>query len=77
MKPQDILGRELEIDDYVVFHNCIYMVVGTSDSRTENGRVRIMLLHRAKTTRPVTKYSRDMCKVPIDDVMAMLERETE
>lgn len=79
MKPLDLLDKELNIDDYVVFHNCIYSVVGIgkADPRTGNGRVRIMLLHKAKTTRSVVKNSRDMCKVLTDDVMAILEKETE
>ena len=68
--PTDLIDRELNIDDFVVFHNNIYQV--KSFGRTNQlgkGQVRIMLLNPSATTRPVTKYSGDLCKLDNSEVL--------
>ena len=67
----DILDRELKVDDYVVFYNNIYQVKGLSRGNTKNhkGYAKIMLIDPSKTTKPVNKYSGDMCKIDAGDVM--------
>jgi len=64
-----MLGREMKVDDYVVFSNRLYRVTSTSE-RSRGADVKIMLLNPSKTTTPVRKYSRDMLLVPGEDILA-------
>jgi hypothetical protein len=66
----DLIDREIKIDDYVVFHNNIYKVLGLGKARGNGlGSVRIMLAKPSKTTRPVVKYSKDLCILAKEDVL--------
>lgn len=67
----DIIDREIKIDDYVVFHNNIYKVLGLGKEHTVrgSGSVRIMLAKPSKTTRPVVKYSKDLCLLDKEEVL--------
>lgn len=67
----DLLGREIALNDYVVFHNNIYQVVEAPRATMKNKaiEVRILLVKRSKSTKPVLKYSRDMCIINKDDVL--------
>lgn len=69
--PVDLIDRELNIDDFVVFHNNIYRVkgLGKAHPTTGKGQVRIMLVNPSPTTRPVTKYSGDLCKLDSGEVV--------
>ena len=69
--PTDLIDRELNIDDFVVFHNNIYRVKGLGKAHppTGKGQVRIMLVNPSPTTRPVTKYSGDLCKLDSGEVL--------
>lgn len=58
----DIIDREIKLDDYVVFHNNIYKVLGV-------GSVKIMLAKPSPTTRPVVKYSKDLCLLHKEEVL--------
>lgn len=75
MKPSDLLGREININDYVVFTNNLYRVEGIGTARNGCGPVRIMLVNASKTTRPVIKYSQYMCKVSEEDVIAFFDKQ--
>jgi hypothetical protein len=69
----DIIDREIKIDDYVVFHNNIYKVLGLGKERPGGvGSVRIMLAKPSKTTRPVVKYSKDLCILHKEDILIWL-----
>lgn len=74
--PLDLLSRELSVDDYVVFHNNIYVVKGLSNLSTNTKvdgayhQISIMLLHPSKTTRPVKKRAGECCLIPSEDVLA-------
>ncbi len=69
----DIIDREIKIDDYVVFHNNIYKVLGLGDARNNGaGRVRIMLAKPSPSTRPVVKYSKDLCILHKEDILIWL-----
>lgn len=70
MTPTDLIDRELNIDDFVVFHNNIYQVkgLGKVHPSTGKGQVRIMLTNPSPTTRPVVKYSGDLCKLDPHEV---------
>jgi hypothetical protein len=68
--PQDIIGRPINVGDYVVFTNNIYAVTGLGKvNSTGGGQVRIMLLDSSPSTRPVSKYSTDMCILPKADML--------
>ena len=69
----DIIDREIKVDDFVVFHNNIYKVLGLGKAR-DNGRgsVRIMLANPSKTTRPVIKFSKVLCILDKEDVLVWL-----
>ena len=62
----DIIDREIKIDDYVVFHNNIYKVLGFS---VRNNMVKIMLAKPSPSTRPVVKYSKDLCLLDKEEVL--------
>lgn len=67
----DLIDREIKVDDYVVFHNNIYKVLGLGKEHStgNSGSVRIMLARPSKTTRPVVKYSKDLCILAKEDVL--------
>lgn len=69
--PKDLLGRELSVGDYVVSYNNIYEVLGLGkvNVNTGQGLVRIKLIEPSKTTRSVSKYSGDTCRLDTHDVV--------
>jgi len=69
--PTDLIDRELNIDDFVVFHNNIYRVKGLGKAHPSSGKgqVKIMLINPSPTTRPVNKYSGDLCKLDSGEVL--------
>lgn len=64
--PLDMLGRELHNNDYVVYYTNIYRVVEVY----RNSYVKIMLISPSKTTKPVKKFSKEMCLIPSEDIVA-------
>ena len=74
----DIIDREIVVGDYVVFTNNIYIVKKVPDKCRPDGAgsLRIMLAKPSATTRPVTKYSKDMCLINKDDVLLWLLKKT-
>lgn len=74
MTPTDLIDRELNVGDYVVFHNNIYEVKGLGKPNPSSGKgyVKIMLTNPSKTTRPVNKHSGDLCKLDPHDVTMWL-----
>ncbi len=69
----DLIDREIKVDDYVVFHNNIYKVLGLGKARSNGaGSVKIMLAKPSKTTRPVTKFSKDLCILHKEDILIWL-----
>lgn len=75
--PHDMLERPINIDDFVVFHNNIYQVLGVGRKNGYgHGPVKIVLVDKSKTTRPVIKQSSDCCLVNKDEVLIwLLKRE--
>jgi hypothetical protein len=74
-KPVDIIGRELNIGDFVVFTNNVYEVKGlgkANPSYRGYGTVQIMLATPSATTRPQKKNSGDMCLIPKEDYLLYL-----
>ena len=75
MNPTDLIDRELNVNDFVVFHNNIYQVKElTLPARpaTGKGYVKILLINPSKTTRPVRKYSNELCKLDAGDVLTWM-----
>ena len=73
---EDILGRPIAPDNYVVYYSCIYQVIellGASTgyrARTGGaGLVRIKLVDASKTTKSVKKNSDEMCIIDTEDVL--------
>ena len=66
----DLIDRELKVDDFVVFHNNIYQVKGLGKPNNNNkGYVKILLVDKSPSTRPVNKYSGDLCKLDSGEVI--------
>lgn len=71
MAALDIMDRELWPGDYVVFYNNIYQVKAVP-LRNGYGMVQIMSINPSKTTKPVKKYSKEMCRLDKDEVLIWL-----
>jgi len=70
MNPTDKLDRELVVGDFVVFYNDIYEVTALGKvNKFGKGPVRLLLVIRSESTRPVKKYSNDCCKLDAMDVV--------
>ena len=67
----DILGREIKQDDFVVYYSKLYQVQRIF-SAASNNFVRIMLVEKAKTTKPVNKLSKECCLLDKDEVLIYL-----
>lgn len=66
----DIIGKQIQVDDYVMFYSNIYQVVSLGKARNNgSGTVRIILVDKAKTTKPVNKFSKDMCVLDKNQVL--------
>jgi len=70
--PLDYLGRPLNVGDFVFYFGNLYIIQGKSQNIDLKGNcsLKIMLVDKSKTTKPVSKRSREMCKVDRDDVLA-------
>lgn len=69
---KDMIGRELKVDDFVVFYSNIYRVVGLGKEYPKDsglGNVRLMIWNGGATARPVTKHSKDIALLPMGDVL--------
>jgi len=70
LSPKDMLNRPLSINDYVVYFNRVYQVLGVGKAdRTGYGSVRMILIDKSKSTRETVKYSKEMCMIPAGDVL--------
>jgi len=70
----DLLGREIDVEDFVVFHNNLYQVLGGPSYKWQkkSGMIRIVLVEKSKTTKPVSKYANHCCLVPRAEVMVWM-----
>jgi hypothetical protein len=65
----DIIDRPIRIGDFVAFYANVYKVLDTGKpSVTGHGYCKIILADPSPTTRPVRKYSREMCVIPAEEV---------
>jgi hypothetical protein len=71
----DMIGREIQIDDFVVFYSNIYRVKSFGVERpagSGRGQVRMMIWNGGDSARPVTKYSKDIAVLDKLHVMKWL-----
>ena len=69
---KDMIGREIKVDDFVVFYSNIYRVKSLGVERPANsgrGQVRLMIWNGGQTARPVVKHSSDIALLPMADVL--------
>ena len=75
----DIIGREIVVDDFVVFYSNIYQVKGLGkdlNRKDGSGQVRLMIWNGGHTARPVVKNSKDIAVLDKNHVlMWMLKNE--
>ena len=75
----DIIGREIGVDDFVVFYSNIYQVKGLGkdlNRKDGSGQVRLMIWNGGKTAKSVVKNSKDIAVLDKNHVlMWMLKNE--
>ena len=69
---KDIIGREIAVDDFVVFYSNIYQVKGLGKEYPKGsgrGTVKLMIWNGGKTARPVMKHSSDIAVLDKNHVL--------
>ena len=65
----DIIDRPIRIGDFVAFYTNIYRVLELGKVRGSGAAtVKIILADPSPTTRPVQKFSKEMCVIPAEEV---------
>jgi len=65
----DIIDRPIKVGDFVAFYANVYKVLELGKVRNNgSATVKILLADPSPTTRPVKKYSKEMCVIPEQDV---------
>lgn len=66
---KDIIGREIAVGDFVGFYGNLYEVTSLGRvTKLGYGYAKIMIYPASKTSRPVSKYSQEMVRIPAEDV---------
>ena len=71
----DMIDREIQVDDWVVFYSNLYRVKALGKDRNNrygSGMVQIMLWSGGITARPVKKNSKEMAIIDRNDVLIWL-----
>jgi hypothetical protein len=68
---KDMIGREIKVDDFVVFYSNIYRVKALGKSHPPNnfGQIKLMIWNGGVSAKPVTKHSSDVALLPMGDVL--------
>lgn len=70
MSYEDLLGREIQAGDYVVYYSNVYQVLERLGKPSgPNGILRVILVNKSKTTKSSKFSSSDMCIIDKDDVL--------
>jgi len=72
---KDMIGREIAVGDFVAYYSNLYEVKDIGKNRAgiaDHGYVKIMIYPASKTSKPVSKYSREMVRIPPEDVTMYL-----
>jgi hypothetical protein len=74
---KDMIGRKLAVGDFVAYYSNLYEVkgLGKSNPFDDCGYVKIMIYPASKTSKPVQKYSKEMVRIPAEDVTMYLLKE--
>lgn len=73
---KDMIGRELAVGDFVAYYSKLYEVKAICKlDFTGHGYVKIMIYPASKTSKPVSKYSQEMVRIPAEDVTMYLLKE--
>lgn len=73
---KDMIGRDLTVGDFVAYYSNLYEVKSVAKpGPTGHGYVKIMIYPSSSTSKPVNKYSREMVRIPREDVMLHLLKE--
>lgn len=71
----DIIGRELAVGDHVAFYGNVYsllFVPPTIPGYNPHSSVKMILLNKSKTTKPVVKQAREVALLPKEDILMWL-----
>lgn len=66
----DLLHREISVGNHVVHYNHVYEVLEIPARLNRDFMdIKMILIDKSATTRPVKKYSKEVCIIPSDDVL--------
>lgn len=69
----DIIDRPIQVGDFVAFFGNVYQVRSFGKVHSNGGAsVKIMLVNPSPSTRPVNKYSKEMCLIPAEEMTLWL-----
>jgi hypothetical protein len=71
---KDMIGREISVGDFVAYYSNLYQVkaLGKASLQSGTGYVKILIYPASKTSKPVQKYSKEMVRIPPEDVTMYL-----
>jgi hypothetical protein len=71
---KDMIGRDIAVGDFVAYYSNLYEVkaLGDLDGLLDTGYVKILIYPASKTSKPVQKYSKEMVRIPPEDVTMYL-----
>jgi hypothetical protein len=71
---KDMIGRDIAVGDFVAYYSNLYEVkaLASQTSQTGHGYAKILIYPAAKTSKPVKKYTREMVRIPPEDVTLYL-----
>jgi hypothetical protein len=70
---KDMIGRDIAVGDFVAYYSNLYEVKALGKARSEGtGYVKILIYPASKTSKPVQKYSKEMVRIPPEDVTMYL-----
>jgi len=75
---KDMIGRDIAVGDFVAYYSNLYEVKAIGKHNLyppDYGYVKIMIYPASKTSKPVNKYSREMVRIPAEDVTMYLLKE--
>lgn len=73
---KDMLSREITVGDFVVYYSNLYEVKALGRPNSSGyGQVKIMIYPASKTSKLVNKFSKEMVRVPAEDVTMHLLKE--
>ena len=75
---KDMIGREIAVGDFVAYYSNLYEVKAIGKNRAgvdDHGYIKILIYPASKTSKPVSKYSKEMVRIPAEDVTMYLLKE--